>query len=84
MRKGREARIRLKMCSDWMERLWQMMGKGTLYKGGGGQYEGGWLKSLRHGQGKETWGNKVGIKYVCPIGLAHPGRGFCSYQVSWQ
>lgn len=34
---------------------------------------------FRNGQGKEQFGNELGIRVVCPLGHAHKGTGYCTY-----
>ena len=37
----------------------------------------------RHGQGREEFGNVLGIKYTCPMGHHHQGVGYCIYVGSY-
>lgn len=58
-----------------------MEGEGLLTKGAGGSYQGEWYEDKRQGPGKESWGNRLGNDYTCPLGHAHPGKGYCTYEV---
>lgn len=65
---------------------WQhgkMDGNGVLTDLMGCKYEGQFCNNLRHGVGKEVFGNLLGIPYCCPMGRRHPGQGFCLYTGSW-
>ena len=44
-----------------------MCGRGTLVKREGGKYEGDFVSGVKEGEGVETWGNELGIKYDCPM-----------------
>jgi len=72
----------VKSHSNLLNLQWEadrMNGKGTLINIEGAMYSGIFWNGLRHGQAEETFGNKVGIKYECPLGNKHGGIGFCKY-----
>lgn len=56
-----------------------MNGKGTLVNIEGAMYSGVFWNGLRHGEAEETFGNKLGIRFECPLGNKHGGIGFCKY-----
>jgi hypothetical protein len=58
----------------------QPHGVGIVHKKSGGKFEGHFVKGQRTGGGAETWGNVLNLKYLCPMGHHHAGRGFCRYE----
>ena len=60
-----------------------MTGKGVLTNVLGSKYEGDFWNGLRHGVGVETFGNNIGQKFTCPIGVYHLGTDFCTYTGSY-
>mmetsp|Transcript_233 Transcript_233/g.463 ORF Transcript_233/g.463 Transcript_233/m.463 type:complete len:553 (-) Transcript_233:175-1833(-) len=63
---------------EWSED--QIHGDGVIRKASGGLYQGNFRWSKKQGKGTETWGNKMNISFVCPMGYRHEGRGFCTYE----
>mmetsp|Transcript_51429 Transcript_51429/g.65851 ORF Transcript_51429/g.65851 Transcript_51429/m.65851 type:complete len:564 (-) Transcript_51429:142-1833(-) len=55
-------------------------GLGIVMKQSGGKFEGHFVKGQRTGAGAETWGNVLNLKFTCPVGHIHAGRGFCRYE----
>tara|TARA_B110000090_G_C13131594_1_gene350267 strand:+ start:444 stop:632 length:189 start_codon:yes stop_codon:yes gene_type:complete len=56
-----------------------MHGQGQLIQADGAGYEGVFFNGYRQGKGKEQYGNVLGISYLCPMGIRHPGTGYCTY-----
>ena len=57
-----------------------MDGRGEMVSVGGGRYQGGFWNGLKHGDGKEDFGNLLNVEYCCPMGHKHKGHGYCHYE----
>lgn len=75
--------VRVWCTGDKYEGEWQddhPHGVGMVHKNTGGKFEGHFERGQRTGGGAETWGNVLNLKYLCPMGHSHEGRGFCRYE----
>lgn len=66
---------------EWKDDM--MHGEGIITKASGGRFLGTFREGKKVNKGTETWGNKVNVPFVCPMGYRHEGRGFCTYEGSW-
>jgi hypothetical protein len=54
-----------------------MHGQGIMTSYTGEVYTGGFYNGLKHGLCRETIGNMLGEKFICPSGHLHGGNGLC-------
>uniref|UniRef100_A0A7S2S1K0 Uncharacterized protein n=1 Tax=Rhizochromulina marina TaxID=1034831 RepID=A0A7S2S1K0_9STRA len=79
--------VRVWVNGDKYEGEWRddvPYGRAVVRKASGGRFTGEYYRGNKSGEGKETFGNTLGVHYTCPMGFRHEGRGWCVYQGTFQ